>query len=67
VVEDVECVGTELEADLSFPDDRKLLLERHVKIQSTRGAEIVDAGFEPLAPNLGWYETRGVQITGPTA
>ena len=67
VVEDVECVGTELEVNLSVLDDRKLLFERHVKIHSTRGAEIIDAGFEPDAPNLGWYETRGVQITGPTA
>src|ERR1017187_8105617 len=67
VVEDVECVGAELQVDLSVLDDRKLLLERHVKIQSTRAVEIVDAGFEPDAPNLGGYETRGVQITGPIA
>ena len=32
--------------------------QRHIKIQSTRAVEIIDAGFEPDAPNLGRLRSK---------
>ena len=57
VVEDVEGVGTKLDAKFSVFNDSELLLQRHVEIHSARAVKIIDAGFEPNAPNLCWDET----------